>query len=82
MNTAEKIYELVKALPEPAAREILDFVEFVRGKTISSLTNGPTAVAAASHWPKIVLDYQGEQGLTPFEAGRNRLLPPNEDPLS
>jgi len=29
MNTAEKIYEQVKALPEPAAREILDFVEFI-----------------------------------------------------
>ncbi len=29
MNTAEKIYEQVRALPEPAAREILDFVEFI-----------------------------------------------------
>jgi hypothetical protein len=29
MNTAEKIYEQVKALPEPAAQEILDFVEFI-----------------------------------------------------
>ncbi len=29
MNTAEKIYKQVKALPEPAAREILDFVEFI-----------------------------------------------------
>ena len=29
MNTAEKIYEHVKVLPEPAAREILDFVEFI-----------------------------------------------------
>jgi hypothetical protein len=29
MNTAEKIYEQVKALPEPVAREILDFVEFI-----------------------------------------------------
>jgi hypothetical protein len=38
------------------ALEILDFVEFVRGKTISALTNGPTAVAAASHWPKILLN--------------------------
>jgi hypothetical protein len=82
MNTAKIIYEQVKALPEPVALEILDFVEFVRGKTISPFTNGPTGVAAASHWPKIVMDYQGEPGFTPFEAGRNRLLPPNEDPLS
>jgi hypothetical protein len=29
MKTAEKIYEHVKALPEPAAREVLDFVEFI-----------------------------------------------------
>ena len=32
MNTAEQIYEHVKALPESAAREILDFVEFVEAK--------------------------------------------------
>ena len=29
MNTAEKIYKQVRGLPEPAAREILDFVEFI-----------------------------------------------------
>ena len=78
MNTARIIYEQVKALPEPVVTEILDFVEFVRGKAISPLTNGPTAVDAASDWPKIVLDYHGDPGLTPFEAGRNGLLPPNE----
>ncbi len=32
MNTAEQIYEQVKALPESTAREILDFVEFVEAK--------------------------------------------------
>ena len=32
MNTAEEIYEHVKALPESTAREILDFVEFVEAK--------------------------------------------------
>ena len=32
MNTAEQIYEHVKALPESTAREILDFVEFVEAK--------------------------------------------------
>ncbi len=79
MDTAKIIYEQVRALPEPAAREILDFVKFVRGKTISPLTKGPTTFAAASHWPKIVIDYHGVSGFTPFEDGRNRLLPPNED---
>jgi hypothetical protein len=33
MGTPEKIYELVKALPETQAVEVLDFVEFLRQKT-------------------------------------------------
>ena len=32
MSTAEKIYEHVKTLPEPAVQEVLDFVEFVEAK--------------------------------------------------
>jgi len=30
MTTADKVYEQVKALPEPLAREVLDFVAFLR----------------------------------------------------
>jgi len=30
MNTAEKIYAAVKPLPDAVAREVLDFVEFVK----------------------------------------------------
>jgi len=30
MTTAEKIYEAVKPLPEAMAREVLDFIEFVK----------------------------------------------------
>jgi hypothetical protein len=30
MGTAERIYEQVKALPEPLAREVLDFVALLR----------------------------------------------------
>lgn len=33
MSTAEKIYEHVKALPEPVAQEILAFVEFVEERS-------------------------------------------------
>ena len=33
MSTAEKIYEHVKALPETAALEILDYVEFVESRS-------------------------------------------------
>jgi len=29
MNTAEIIYERIKNLPEPLAREVLDFVNFI-----------------------------------------------------
>jgi hypothetical protein len=32
MGTPERIYELVKALPEDQAVEVLDFVEFLRQK--------------------------------------------------
>lgn len=32
MSTAERIYELVKALPEAQASEVLDFVEFLQYK--------------------------------------------------
>lgn len=30
MNVADLVYEQVKALPEPLAREVLDFVGFLR----------------------------------------------------
>lgn len=33
MNTAEMVYEQVKALPEPLAREVLDFVGYLVMKT-------------------------------------------------
>ncbi|MGH8472612.1 MAG: hypothetical protein ACREVJ_09215 [Gammaproteobacteria bacterium] len=32
MSTAERIYEQVKNLPEPLAREVLDFVGYLRAK--------------------------------------------------
>jgi hypothetical protein len=32
MNTAELIYEQVKALPEPLVREVWDFVGYLRAK--------------------------------------------------
>jgi hypothetical protein len=32
MSIAEQIYEQVKALPEPLAREVLDFVAFLRDR--------------------------------------------------
>lgn len=35
LGIAEKIYEVVKDLPDPQAAEILDFVEHVRARTAS-----------------------------------------------
>lgn len=32
MSTADLVYEQVKALPEPLAREVLDFVRFLRDR--------------------------------------------------
>jgi hypothetical protein len=32
MSIAEQVYEQVKALPEPLAREVLDFVAFLRDR--------------------------------------------------
>ena len=32
MNTAEKVYQDVKAFPEPLAQEVLQFVEFLKFK--------------------------------------------------
>lgn len=32
MNTAERIYQEAKKLPEAAAREVLDFVEYLKAK--------------------------------------------------
>ena len=34
MTTAEQIYRVVKELPEPMRQEVLDFVDFLKQKTI------------------------------------------------
>ncbi|MDD4905747.1 MAG: DUF2281 domain-containing protein [Methylobacter tundripaludum] len=36
MNTAEKVYQDVKAFPEPLAQEVLQFVEFLKFKQLNS----------------------------------------------
>jgi hypothetical protein len=82
MSTAEEIYEQVKTLPEPLIKEILDFVEFMSRKTAIPLKGLTAEAPAASHWPKIVLDYSGEPDFPPFEAARSQLTTPVEDPLA
>ncbi len=44
MNTAEKVYELVKAMPEAQANEVLHFAEFLKQKAHAdsgSIKQGP-----------------------------------------
>ena len=50
MNTAEKVYQDVKAFPEPLALEVLQFVEFLKYKQLNS-PNETTikAMQAAEH---------------------------------
>jgi hypothetical protein len=36
MNTAEIIYEKSKALPEPIAQEVLDFIGYLENKALNS----------------------------------------------
>ena len=46
MSTAERIYEEVKTLPEDAAREVLDFVEFLKARHGEWGEEGRTVSAA------------------------------------
>ena len=74
MNTAEKIYEHVKALPAPTAQEILDFVEFVENRVAQSQKNDEALRTAGNRWPDIILAFEGIPEMPPFEQDR---LPPS-----
>ena len=41
MNTAEKIFDEVRALPEVQAREVLDFVGYLKAKVAGRDTTSP-----------------------------------------
>ncbi|MGZ8244307.1 hypothetical protein [Methylomagnum sp.] len=43
---AEQVFEAVKALSEPQAAEVLDFVEFLRAKAIQRHGGGEAGAAA------------------------------------
>ena len=57
METPEKIYELVKALPEDQASEVLDFVKFLNQK--AQLRSGQEAPSDASSSRGLLTDYAG-----------------------
>ena len=46
MNTAEKIFEEVRALPEVQAREVLDFVGYLKTKVGRSDLASPVDMSA------------------------------------
>lgn len=48
MALADKIYEAVKPLPEALAREVLDFVEFLRARREQSSYDNLTAAQTMS----------------------------------
>jgi hypothetical protein len=51
MTIADKVYEQVKALPEPLAREVLDFVAFLRQRQDGGERRDLMAAQAASLAP-------------------------------
>jgi uncharacterized protein DUF2281 len=51
MSIADQVYEQVKTLPEPLAREVLDFVGFLRERRDREDWRDLTAAQAASLAP-------------------------------
>jgi hypothetical protein len=58
MTIAEQIYEIVKALPQSQAREILTFAEFIFAKHLG--TNQPAKTVDSSiAWTELVYSLAG-----------------------
>lgn len=57
MNTAEKIFEEVRALPEVQAREVLDFVGYLKAKAGGHNTELP---AGMSEFDRFGAVYDGQ----------------------
>lgn len=90
MGIAERIYQQVKTLPESAAREVLDFAEFIESKLAREAARHSGASGAeadrderaGNQWPDAVLAFEGVPDMPPFEQDRIELLPATEDPLA
>lgn len=77
MNAAEKIYELVKTLPENQAAEVLNFVEFLKQKAQREATaqsaiptgtlTGLRGIAKRSGTPPTDTELQDGQSLSQQE---------------
>jgi hypothetical protein len=60
MTIAERIYALVRGLPEDRAAEILTFVEFVKARTV--LAGQAIAPAHSMGWSDLVVSLSGGWG--------------------
>lgn len=60
MTIADQIYELVKALPQEQASEILTFAEFIRAKHQDG--NAPINSVASVPWVELVSSLAGTWG--------------------
>ncbi|KAM3114202.1 DUF2281 domain-containing protein [Phormidesmis sp. 146-33] len=59
MNAAEKIYELVKEMPEAEANEVLTFVETLRQKGEASQVTQDTDFKNDTQSGRLLSDYAG-----------------------
>jgi hypothetical protein len=50
MSTAERVYEEVRTLPEDLAREVLDFVEFLKTRRVQAGINAEAERDADADW--------------------------------
>ncbi len=60
MTIAERIYALVRVLPEERAAEILTFVEFVKARTV--LAGQAIAPTRSMAWADLVVSLSGAWG--------------------
>ncbi|MHB8746962.1 MAG: DUF2281 domain-containing protein [Gammaproteobacteria bacterium] len=71
MSLADKIYEAVKPLSETLAREVLDFVEFLRARREQCACDNLTAAQASSM--HVVWDNPDDEAWNDATTGRDLL---------
>ena len=70
MTTAEKIYQVVKKLPEPMLHEVLDFAEFLKQKNKSKSLPVKKASDTDKYFANPKVMEAIERGRADIKAGR------------
>ncbi len=70
MNTAEKIYQTVKGLPEPMLHEVLDFAEFLQKKNRRKASPSKSQRETDDYFANPLVIEAIERGKADIEAGR------------